>query len=55
MQRATDAGVSTARWKMPAGDHAPQESVARTEEETAEAMARAKETLATKENPLSDE
>ncbi|KGN38143.1 inorganic diphosphatase [Knoellia subterranea] len=56
IQRAKDAGVSTARWRMPAGhDHeAPAPSAARTEEEHAHAAAKAKEELATKENPLSD-
>ena len=56
IERAKDAGMSTARWGMPvdhdASTHA--ESAARTEEEHAAARAKAKEELATKEKPLSD-
>ncbi|MFC7487301.1 inorganic diphosphatase [Knoellia sp. CPCC 206453] len=56
VQRAQDAGMSTARWRMPEGhdldSHAA--SAARTEEEHAAARAKAKEELATKEKPLSD-
>ena len=53
IQRAKDAGMSTARWRMPSepGDHAP---VSPTEEERLEATARALAELATRENPLSD-
>ena len=53
IERATAAGVSTARWTMPASAH--HEDVTHSEEDLKAASARAREELATKENPLSDE
>ena len=56
--RATAAGLSTARWKMPAtSGHAPSHGlseVGTTSAEVEAAEARTKERLATKERPLSD-
>ena len=58
MDRATDAGMSTQRWRMPsdhsasAVEHAVE--VSRTDAERIEATAKALRELATKENPLSD-
>ncbi len=55
IQRASEAGMSTARWRMPAHGDIPVESpISRTEAERLEATARALAELATKENPLSD-
>jgi inorganic pyrophosphatase len=56
IQRARDAGMTTARWRMPAAQEsdAKAASAARTAEEHAHAAAKAKEELATKERPLSD-
>ncbi|KRE42398.1 inorganic diphosphatase [Knoellia sp. Soil729] len=56
IQRAKDAGMTTARWRMPASQEsdARAASAARTEEEHAHAAARAKDELATKDKPLSD-
>ena len=53
IQRAKDAGMSTARWFMP---HAPNDTadVAHNAAETAQASERARAELATKDNPLSD-
>ncbi len=58
MQRASDAGMSTARWRMPA-DHAgggagSAAGVSRSEAERQKATAKALRELATKDNPLSD-
>ncbi|GAA1259115.1 inorganic diphosphatase [Janibacter melonis] len=53
IQRATDAGMSTARWKAPFS--AAAQSVARSEEDHAVASQRAREELATKDKPLSDD
>ncbi|GAA3605404.1 inorganic diphosphatase [Marihabitans asiaticum] len=54
IERAKAAGVSTARWRAPFGDTS-HNVVARSEEDHAAASARAREELATKENPLSDD
>ncbi|HEY7718099.1 MAG TPA: inorganic diphosphatase [Pedococcus sp.] len=51
--RAKDAGMTTARWNLPAHGEA-KEPVAHTAEETLSASARATEELATKERPLHD-
>ena len=52
--RATEAGVSTARWKAPFG-HAADHTVGHSDEDIAAASAKAREELATKERPLSDD
>ena len=56
IERAREAGMTTARWRMPAAHEsdARAASAARTEAEHAHAAAKAKEELATKERPLSD-
>ena len=54
IERAKANGMSTARWNMPSG-HTPQEDVTHSEEDIKAAAARARDELATKENPLSDE
>ncbi len=53
IERAKDAGMTTARWSMAA--HGPKPDVRRTEAELKAAGKRVREELATKENPLSDE
>jgi inorganic pyrophosphatase len=53
LERAADAGMTTARWNLPQHGEA-KEPVAHTPEETLSASARATEELATKENPLHD-
>ncbi|KRE37400.1 inorganic pyrophosphatase [Janibacter sp. Soil728] len=53
IERAKANGMSTARWNMPAG-HTPQKDVTHSEEDIKAAAARARDELATKENPLSD-
>ncbi|GAB3110466.1 inorganic diphosphatase [Janibacter alkaliphilus] len=55
LKRASDAGMTTARWKMPYGEPPQQNVVRHSEEEMDEALSKAQDTLATKENPLSDE
>ncbi|HPF81797.1 inorganic diphosphatase [Nostocoides australiense] len=60
IQRAHDAGVSTARWRTPAqGNQAiadfAQSRHGHTAEEMQEASRRAEQELATKEHPLSDD
>ncbi len=63
--RAKAAGMSTARWRMPAHPVAPpvpdataalkpKQPASHTAEEQAEAAAKAREELATKDRPLSD-
>jgi inorganic pyrophosphatase len=54
--RAKDAGISTARWRMPEHDDLVWDggSSQRTPEEISAASERARSELATKENPLSD-
>ncbi len=53
--RAKDAGMSTARWRMPDADHgAVEPSRQHTQDEVLAAADRARAELATKENPLSD-
>ncbi len=55
--RAKDAGLTTARWRMPEhGEYNPMSDnrVAVEEDSTEEDLARTRERLATKENPLSD-
>ena len=47
--------MTTARWNMPNSGHAPQEDVTHSEEDIKAAAARAREELATKEKPLSDD
>ena len=56
IERAREAGMTTARWRMPAAQESDVKaaSAARTAEEHAHAAAKAKEELATKEKPLSD-
>ncbi len=58
MARATDAGMSTQRWRMPSEHHLPADAeasgVSRSEAERNEATAKALRELATKEHPLSD-
>jgi inorganic pyrophosphatase len=58
IERAGQAGMTTARWPMPAENdaEAEQESarISRTEAERLEATAKARAELATKEHPLSD-
>ena len=53
--RAKSAGMSTARWTMPASATHTSEDVMHSEEDIQAAAQRAREELATKENPLSDE
>ena len=55
IQRATDAGMSTARWKAPFSAAAHGATVGRSEEDIAAAQAKAREELATKDRPLSDD
>ncbi len=62
IRRAQDNGVSTARWNMPSGhSHVPApdltrpEDVSHSDEDIEHATNRAREELATKENPLTDE
>ncbi len=55
--RAKDAGLTTARWRMPAhGEESPMSDNREVVEQssTEEDLARMRERLATKENPLSD-
>jgi inorganic pyrophosphatase len=54
--RAKEAGISTARWRMPEHDDLVWDggSSQRTPEEISAASERARNELATKENPLSD-
>ena len=48
--------MSTARWTMPSSGHIPEpEDVTHSEEDIKAAAAKAREELATKENPLSDD
>lgn len=55
LERAKSAGMSTARWTMPASaSHSPSD-VTHSEEDIKAAARRAREELATKENPLSDD
>lgn len=54
IERAKANGMSTARWNMPAG-HTTQPDVTHSEDDIKAAAARAREELATKENPLSDD
>jgi inorganic pyrophosphatase len=54
LQRARDAGMTTARWNLPGHDEA-KEPVAHTAEETLSASAKATEELATKDRPLHDD
>jgi inorganic pyrophosphatase len=53
LERAADAGMTTARWNLPQHGEA-KEPVAHTPEETLSASAKATEELATKEKPLHD-
>ncbi|WP_068263838.1 inorganic diphosphatase [Janibacter limosus] len=53
IERAKANGMSTARWNMPAG-HTQQKDVTHSEDDIKAAAARARDELATKENPLSD-
>jgi inorganic pyrophosphatase len=53
LERAKDAGMTTARWTLP-NQHEAKPPVAHTEQETQRASARASEELATKEKPLHD-
>lgn len=55
IERAKSAGMSTARWTMPASAHHTHEDVTHSEEDIKAAAERAREELATKENPLSDD
>ncbi|WP_435200314.1 inorganic diphosphatase [Janibacter sp. GS2] len=55
LERAKSAGMSTARWTMPASATHSQEDVTHSEEDIKAAAARARDELATKEKPLSDE
>ncbi|WP_370891077.1 inorganic diphosphatase [Janibacter sp. GXQ6167] len=56
IERAREAGMSTARWRMPAHEAPPQNEVttAHTPSEYYEAVSRAQGELATKDKPLSD-
>ena len=53
LQRAKDAGMTTARWTLP-NQHEAKPPVAHTAEETLRASAKAAEELATKDRPLHD-
>ena len=55
LKRAKDAGMTTARWYMPNGHASQAEDVAHTQEETSAAAQKAREELATKDKPLSDD
>lgn len=55
IERAKAKGMTTARWNMPNSGHTPQEDVTHSEEDIKAAAARAREELATKEKPLSDD
>ena len=56
IQRARDAGMSTARWRMPEHEaSAATESAQRTADEVLAASEKARNELATKERPLSDD
>jgi len=54
LHRATDAGMTTARWTLANHDEEAKPPVAHTAEETLQASTRASEELATKEKPLHD-
>ena len=54
LHRATDAGMTTARWTLANHDEEAKPPVAHTAEETLQASTRAAEELATKEKPLHD-
>lgn len=54
LHRATDAGMTTARWTLANHDEEAKPPVAHTAEETLRASTRASEELATKEKPLHD-
>jgi inorganic pyrophosphatase len=56
LQRAREAGMTTARWRMP--EHEPgtvSSSAQRTADEVSAASEKARSELATKERPLSDD
>ncbi|MBT9256548.1 inorganic diphosphatase [Phycicoccus sp. MAQZ13P-2] len=57
LQRAKAAGLTTARWRMPAHHEVPVEAVtsAHTPEEMQAAAEKARAELATKDQPLSDD
>ncbi|MGL5866274.1 MAG: inorganic diphosphatase [Dermatophilaceae bacterium] len=56
VERATAAGMSTARWRMPATAEAPAPtSLARTPDELSAAAEKARSELATKDRPLTDD
>ncbi|MGN7248012.1 inorganic diphosphatase [Janibacter anophelis] len=56
IERAKANGVSTARWTMPSSGHIPEQGdVTHSEEDIKAAAAKAREELATKDNPLSDD
>src|SRR5687768_6922249 len=55
IERARDAGMSTARWRMPEHDGvAAEASRQHTRDEVSAAAEKARSELATKDNPLSD-
>lgn len=55
IERAKSAGMSTARWTMPASAHHSPEDVTHSEDDIKAAASRAREQLATEEKPLSDD
>lgn len=55
VERAKSAGMSTARWTMPSSAHHTAKDVTHSEADIKAAAARARDELATKENPLSDD
>ena len=54
IERAKEAGMSTARWRMPEHDTGGEASRQHTHDEVAAAAEKARAELATKDNPLSD-